>query len=260
MAWVLITIALATLWVVSLYKIRSSCSASVPSNPRFLSDGDTRKKRNVLVVVAHPDDESMFFAPTILFLASEGHILHILCLSTGNADGKGNVRKEELYRACAVLKVPSQKVKILDHPNLQDGFGNPWDHQLIAKIVEEKIKMYSIDLLITFDKFGVSGHQNHQDVHHGIRMLLRENSKRDIEAWELVSTSILRKYSGPVDIWLSTCFLSCDKERTYSLMNKHPGVIYLAMAEHYSQWIWFRKLFVLFSSYTYMNTLRKINL
>lgn len=262
MVWIIILIASFILWVVSLFKIFSS-PPCIPPNPLFLSDGspsttDGKKKRNVLLVIAHPDDESMFFGPTILFLASEGHNLHVLCMSTGNADGKGNVRKEELYRACATLKVPPQQVKVLDHPDLQDGFGHAWDHWLIATIVEEEIKAHNIDSLITFDKLGVSGHPNHCDVHRGVCNLLQESSQK-IEIWELISTSILRKYVGPVDIWLSTFFGSCLGERVYSLINRQPYRSYIAMAEHQSQWVWFRKLFVLFSSYTYMNTLRKIS-
>ncbi|XP_010940401.4 LOW QUALITY PROTEIN: uncharacterized protein [Elaeis guineensis] len=259
MAWILAAVAGISLWAISLWRILfgSSC---LPSKPAFLSSSGSGKKRNVLLVVAHPDDESMFFAPTILFLTSEGHNPHILCMSTGNAEGVGNVRKEELYRACAVLKIPLQQVKILDHPDLQDGFNNQWDHKLLSTIIEDEIKMWDIDSLITFDKFGVSGHPNHRAVHHGICMLLSDNSKRNIEAWELISTNILRKYSGPVDIWLSIlCSLSNPGRQMYCIPNSLPRKSYRAMAEHESQWIWFRKLFVLFSNYTYMNTLRKIN-
>lgn len=39
--------------------------------------------RNALIVTAHPDDECMFFGPTIRALSSSKHRLHVLCLSTG---------------------------------------------------------------------------------------------------------------------------------------------------------------------------------
>ncbi|XP_065027789.1 probable N-acetylglucosaminyl-phosphatidylinositol de-N-acetylase isoform X3 [Musa acuminata AAA Group] len=168
MAWFLAAIAVSiSFWVISLSRILSS-SSCVPSNPPFFRTG-SGKKRNVLLVIAHPDDESMFFAPTILFLNSEGHNIHILCISTGNAEGVGNNRKVEIYRACAILKIPLQQVKVLDHPCLQDGFENTWDHELLARLIEDEIKVWDIDSLITFDDFGVSGHPNHRDVHHGIR-------------------------------------------------------------------------------------------
>ncbi|XP_039134683.1 N-acetylglucosaminyl-phosphatidylinositol de-N-acetylase-like isoform X2 [Dioscorea cayenensis subsp. rotundata] len=263
MSWLSITTTMViTLWVISLLRVLLASSPCIPSSPAFLSAGSsaTKKRRNALLVVAHPDDESMFFAPTLLYLASEGHNVHVLCLSTGNADGKGNIRKEEFYRACAILKVPLQQVQILDHPKLHDGFDKPWDIQLLAKIVKEEIRMRAIDLVITFDNYGVSGHPNHRDVHRGICVFLCDNSGSNVEAWELASTSIFRKYTGPVDIWLSIFFShSYPGSRIYCLLNKCPSRSYLAMAEHSSQWVWLRKLFVVFSSYTYINTLRKVN-
>lgn len=36
-----------------------------------------------LLVTAHPDDEAMFFAPTVLALGRLGHRLRLLCFSAG---------------------------------------------------------------------------------------------------------------------------------------------------------------------------------
>ncbi|CAN1306107.1 Probable N-acetylglucosaminyl-phosphatidylinositol de-N-acetylase [Linum perenne] len=227
----------------------------------FPLSGGASEKRNVLLVVAHPDDESMFFSPTINHLISRGHNVYLLCFSIGNADGMGNTRKDELYQACLVLKVPVQQVKILDHPDLQDGFGLVWDHGLLSKIINEEVTSHQIDTIITFDDYGVSGHCNHCDVHNGVRKLLQNTSERHLEAWELVSNNILRKYGGPVDVWLSMLLAtkSNNREAAYCLLNDQPWKSFHAMAAHSSQWVWFRKLFVLFSSYTYVNTIQRIN-
>ncbi|KAI3681136.1 hypothetical protein L6452_35920 [Arctium lappa] len=218
------------------------------------------QKRNVLLVIAHPDDESMFFSPTINQMTSRGYNMHILCMSTGNADGIGDVRKEELYKASAILKVPPQQVTVLDHPDFQDGFGKVWNSTILSNIVEKKVLDHAIDMIITFDNYGVSGHCNHRDVHRGVQRFMLDTSQREIEAWELVSTNIVRKYSGPIDIWLS--FWSAQRSlngQMHCLLNEHPFRSYVAMSQHLSQWVWFRKLFVSFSSYSYVNTLRKIN-
>ena len=37
----------------------------------------------VLLVTAHPDDETVFFAPTVTALHSSGHEVFLLCLTTG---------------------------------------------------------------------------------------------------------------------------------------------------------------------------------
>ncbi|ERM96140.1 probable N-acetylglucosaminyl-phosphatidylinositol de-N-acetylase isoform X1 [Amborella trichopoda] len=250
---------LIILWVVSFFVVLYGLSGR--NGTLFLSSGagDITKKMNILLVIAHPDDESMFFIPTIIKLTSAGHNLHILCISTGDADGKGSVRSEELYCACTVLKVPIQNVKIINHASLQDGFNRTWRHTLLATIIGEEAKSWDVDVLITFDNYGVSGHPNHCAVHRGIRLLLRDSMWANTLAWELVSTNIVRKYCGPVDIWCSMLHsLLHQKGQVHCFVNAHPTVSFNAMAQHKSQWVWFRKLFVLLSSYSYVNSLREL--
>ncbi|PHT83840.1 hypothetical protein T459_12283 [Capsicum annuum] len=185
MEWLAIIVTMVVLWVASLFKIlHESFSAS---QVEVLNDGGGFCKRNVLLVIAHPDDESMFFTPTINYLSLRGCNLHILCMSTGNADGIGNIRKEELCLASTVLKVPQNQVKVLDHPDLQDGFGKSWNSKLLSKIIKEEIVNCAIDLVITFDNYGVSGHCNHQDVHQGVRELLQDTSHKEVEVWDLLA-------------------------------------------------------------------------
>ncbi|KAL2242828.1 UNVERIFIED_CONTAM: putative N-acetylglucosaminyl-phosphatidylinositol de-N-acetylase [Sesamum indicum] len=167
MAWVALILSVVVLWVASLCKILQGSSSA--SKSTFLKEGGSTRRRNVLLVIAHPDDESMFFAPVINYLVSEGHNVHILCMSTGNADGMGSIRKEELYLASAVLKIPTWQVYILDHQDLQDGFGKVWDWNLLSSIIDKEMSAHSIDLIITFDEYGISGHCNHCDVHQGVR-------------------------------------------------------------------------------------------
>uniref|UniRef100_A0A1J3KAB3 N-acetylglucosaminylphosphatidylinositol deacetylase n=1 Tax=Noccaea caerulescens TaxID=107243 RepID=A0A1J3KAB3_NOCCA len=252
MAWLVVTLSVIVIWIASLCKIFFGGTSS--SKSAILDDGE---KKNVMFVIAHPDDESMFFSPTINYLSSNGYNLHVLCLSTGNAHGMGSIRNDELHRACAVLKVPLKQLKILDHPNLQDGFGQVWGHDLLTNIIEEEVTNHNIHMIITFDNYGVSGHCNHRDVHRGVLKFLQTNSGRNIKAWELASLNIFRKYLGPVDIWLSILSNKGDPNRAI-IVNEHPRKSFEAMAQHLSQWVWFRKLFVSFSSYTYANTLQRI--
>ncbi len=39
--------------------------------------------KRLLLVIAHPDDESMFFAPTLLALRRQGVEVFVACLSNG---------------------------------------------------------------------------------------------------------------------------------------------------------------------------------
>ncbi|XP_013835841.1 N-acetylglucosaminyl-phosphatidylinositol de-N-acetylase isoform X2 [Sus scrofa] len=68
-----------------------------------------------LLVTAHPDDEAMFFAPTILGLARLGHQLSLLCFSAGDYYNQGEIRKKELLQSCDVLGIPSSSVTIIDN-------------------------------------------------------------------------------------------------------------------------------------------------
>lgn len=73
------------------------------------------KSKKVLLVTAHPDDEALFFSPTLLAMP-RGIQVFSLCLSYGDSEGLGQVRKEEFHRAMDVLKVPTNRRWILNHP------------------------------------------------------------------------------------------------------------------------------------------------
>ena len=74
---------------------------------------------NILLLTAHPDDECMFFAPTLLALQETlkpPPTLYSLCLSVGNADGLGDVRRHELAASLDVLGIGEGRRWVLDHP------------------------------------------------------------------------------------------------------------------------------------------------
>lgn len=47
-------------------------------------DRETRNSKRVLFITAHPDDECMFFGPTILhYTRKKNCVVYLMCLSTG---------------------------------------------------------------------------------------------------------------------------------------------------------------------------------
>ncbi|KAK2506266.1 hypothetical protein MC885_017524, partial [Smutsia gigantea] len=68
-----------------------------------------------LLVIAHPDDEAMFFAPTVLGLTRLRHRMSLLCFSAGNYYNQGEIRKKELVQSCDVLGIPPSSVMIIDN-------------------------------------------------------------------------------------------------------------------------------------------------
>ena len=69
-----------------VYKIVFGTTCENVENCR-VDDSDainsSKKKKKVLVLTAHPDDECMFFAPTILRLRKKGIEVSLLCMTTG---------------------------------------------------------------------------------------------------------------------------------------------------------------------------------
>jgi len=244
------------------------------------------KPDHILLVIAHPDDEAMFFVPTIHTLVQEVHSnVYILCLSTGNFDGLGSVRTEELYASAKVLNVAKTNVKIINDPTLQDGKQQVWSKEDVAKQVGACVDRWPINKIITFDDYGVSGHENHRDTSRGV-VYFYETSKwgrtnggsgggggggggsddsggggrgdsstgnnNENNLYVLESTHLCRKYTGVLDVLTS---LVQDGSQCFCSLT--PWINYAAMQAHFSQFVWYRRLFVLFSRYTYVNNLIK---
>jgi N-acetylglucosaminylphosphatidylinositol deacetylase len=86
------------------------------SNELFSTTELAVKSKRILLVTAHPDDEAMFFAPTVLSLSRKTSLsLFHLCLSSGNADGLGVIREAELTDSLDVLGIDRDKRWIFDH-------------------------------------------------------------------------------------------------------------------------------------------------
>ena len=98
----------------------------------------------------------MFFGPSILGLSSNENEVHVLCMSSGNADGIGLVRRKELIASCTRLGVLAKNVTIIDHTARQDGMANTWEIKVIARELSVHLqKREQMDFIVTFDEYGV---------------------------------------------------------------------------------------------------------
>ncbi|KAI0399900.1 putative deacetylase LmbE-like domain-containing protein [Xylaria palmicola] len=153
----------------------------------------TLRNRRVCLLIAHPDDEAMFFAPTLLALTrpETGNHVKILCLSTGDADGLGATRQRELVKSAMLLGLRREDdVFVVDSPDFPDSMTTTWDADRIASLLcsafaphlanpskpsktaprpADAAPTAAIDVLITFDGAGVSSHPNHISLYHGAR-------------------------------------------------------------------------------------------
>ncbi|XP_074869375.1 N-acetylglucosaminyl-phosphatidylinositol de-N-acetylase [Carettochelys insculpta] len=206
-----------------------------------------------LVVTAHPDDEAMFFAPTILSLVRFQAQLWLLCASAGNYYNQGEIRKNELVQSCAVLGIPPSNVTVIDHRDLPDNPAVKWDTCLLSDFVLKHIETNNINLVITFDVGGVSGHANHIALYAALRYLHSERKLPEgCQVLTLKSVNLLRKYISILDVPIS-CLWSQDV--LFILTKEDSAQAKRAMKCHRSQLLWFRHIYVLFSRFMVINSL-----
>uniref|UniRef100_A0A1B0CV86 N-acetylglucosaminylphosphatidylinositol deacetylase n=1 Tax=Lutzomyia longipalpis TaxID=7200 RepID=A0A1B0CV86_LUTLO len=215
------------------------------------------RHRRILFVLAHPDDECMFFGPTILSLCQRDNCqVFLLCLSIGDHEQQGRVRREELFRSCQVLKIPPENVTIMNLTELPDDPNVEWKVPTIARLIEQTIEALDIEALITFDRDGVSQHPNHIAIFYAASSLcLTGIMPNSCKFYALESTNLLRKYMLVLDLPI-TLLLS----RHWFVLPWHERkIVVRAMLEHKSRLVWFRKLYILLSRYMLMNSLRELN-
>lgn len=210
-----------------------------------------------LILTAHPDDEVMFFAPAILNLVKSNVEVYALCLSNGNADGLGRTREEELLASYAKLGVRTDRVRLLDDNRLLDGMQIKWDPNLISEYVEQFSRNSGpFDLVVTFDKHGISDHANHKACSYSVPLIYKSGAiTQNGRIYSLRSHGTAFKYLGLIGALVNhfgarlvfasqdrIAFMSTPFEYLHSLR---------AMSLHKSQMVWFRYLYLLFSTYMY---------
>eukprot|EP01017_Pseudomicrothorax_dubius_P049779 TRINITY_DN9311_c0_g1_i1.p1 TRINITY_DN9311_c0_g1~~TRINITY_DN9311_c0_g1_i1.p1 ORF type:complete len:178 (+),score=35.56 TRINITY_DN9311_c0_g1_i1:64-597(+) len=120
-------------------------------------------RKNVLILIAHPDDETMFFIPTITSLKAD-YNLFLYCTTNGDYDGLGKVREKELEQVGKYLGFSD--VHILGDPEIKDGPNEKWDLNRLEVKLKDYIAQKNIEGVLTFDNYGVSGHSNHGALYH----------------------------------------------------------------------------------------------
>ncbi|BES94519.1 N-acetylglucosaminyl-phosphatidylinositol [Nesidiocoris tenuis] len=211
--------------------------------------------KRVLLVTAHPDDECMFFGPTILNLTRRNADVHLICLSDGNYYGDGETRSAELWNSCKELGIDEGNIRLLSYEQFPDNPNVDWDTETLASLVSWYVGALLIDALLTFDGYGVSGHRNHIAISRAVNRLLAENRlPPNCKCYALKSENIFIKYLGFLVVLLRR-----SSPNVYICSSTDHKTIQTAMSMHASQNVWFRKLFMKFSSYSYLNTLFCLN-
>ncbi|KAI0792340.1 putative deacetylase LmbE-like domain-containing protein [Abortiporus biennis] len=238
----------------------------------------TDEKSQVLLLTAHPDDECLFFAPTILSLLQDRRFdVYSLCLSVGDAEGLGKIRRQELEQSLDVLGIENSKRWVVDSPALPDNITLDWDAEVIASHVRPYVLDHGISTVLTFDRQGVSLHPNHRSLPTGVAHLisqLSEEGRHPPKLLTLVTVPLVHKYISilapvlakfdlVINRFLQKFFPTQLTEQKEAFGNgRLPAFVsgiesyktaVQAMKQHRSQLVWFRWLNVSFSRYLWVN-------
>lgn len=124
-----------------------------------------------LIVVAHPDDETIYFSG--LILSEPKTEWTVVSITDGNGDGRGEQRHKEFLRACKALKVKTA---------LFLGFTDAPGQRLPVKLVWKKLhevraKHGPFSEIYTHSILGEYGHQHHQDASRITHEVFRDHKK-----------------------------------------------------------------------------------
>lgn len=114
--------------------------------------------RHSLVVVAHPDDETLFFGG--LLLSHPRTRWKVICVTDAGADGKTDQRLEEFKKALRTLGVCESE---------EWHFPDQYEKRLDFNAIAEKLKALPRPRAVyTHGAFGEYGHPHHQDISRAV--------------------------------------------------------------------------------------------
>ena len=124
--------------------------------------------KKIIIITAHPDDETFTAAGTIYRNAQQGGSTIVICVTLGEK-GKSHlnkklseadlaqVRKLELNSVLEFLGVPKKDIYTFDFPDTEvKRFCNPMEKSILPLVRE-----CQPDLIMSFDECGITGHEDH---------------------------------------------------------------------------------------------------
>jgi LmbE family N-acetylglucosaminyl deacetylase len=113
----------------------------------------------LVCVFAHPDDEAFEPGGSIAKFARDGKEIYLICVTKGDSNGDQKlaaVRREELLESARILGV-----KGVEFLGFGDGTLCNNLYLEIAGKIEEVLRKYQPDTVMTFEHRGISGHLDH---------------------------------------------------------------------------------------------------
>ena len=143
-------------------------------------------RADILVVIAHPDDE-IFVSGTICLCVEKGFAVTLVCATDGSGGGRdllhdrpdlelGQIRRRELMLSASVLGVNAVLFLGLADVSSADAIDSSWDQPHVIRTLEEVIQRANPELILTHGPLGGYGHPAHRAVHRYVVTAAREVS------------------------------------------------------------------------------------
>lgn len=159
---------------------------------------ESASKLKILALFPHPDDE-VTVSGTLMKLIDEGHEVHLICLTRGEAGNSGEqytkdnlaaLRTKEMKRAASLIGI--HKLHQLTYP---DGDLDQMGLDSIKGIVLDWVEELKPAVLISYDsKVGLYGHSDHRLSGLAVEQVYVENKGRgDFSASQLFQVTLSPK-------------------------------------------------------------------
>lgn len=120
--------------------------------------------KKCLIIVAHPDDETIWMGGTILKNPDWNWTIFSLC-RRNDADRAPKFKKVcEHYKASSIIS------------DLDDEYHNELSVQEVKDIIMKNLQLNNFDLIFTHGENGEYGHIRHKDIHNAARDLVSDGT------------------------------------------------------------------------------------
>ena len=178
---------------------KSTPSSPSARTPHGAAEAQLLAVREVLAVVAHPDDESFGLGALLAAFAEGGRRVRVLCLTHGEAStlgaggDLGEIRAGELACATTALGVDATVLE-----NWPDGHLAEQDPAILRSVIEANLQ--AADALTVFEPSGITGHPDHRRATALATQVAAERGLLLLE-WgipETVATQLRDEFGAPI--------------------------------------------------------------
>jgi len=166
----------------------------------------------ILVIGAHPDDETFGMGGTILKHTSNGNIVHVLIITDGSSSQYENYEKmieEKKIEATNTMNILG--VERIEIHSMPDKKLDTVPHVKINRIIERKIEDFKPEIVYTHHWGDVN--EDHRQVFQSTMVAVRPTPSQTIEKVYAYETSSSSEWHAPTigDAFIPNCFVDISE-------------------------------------------------